>query len=345
MLTNYAKELMGFKPIPKGAAISARFHAVHVLAIEGITADPDTSAQVRAEVHGVSFQLAVGASLNATARHLLDDDYAEDEAAWTKEHSCSPPYALVHLGPTAAFTCTSGHAQEREGAILTYDAFSPAKEELRAAAETVLPSVITALACTLSSPQHRVRLTKVDSVVFGRTDAGATVQDIRVTMSATATVAKRVDSHSLSEGVARATVLAASLNPKVARFYHLGLEEKDPLKRFLYFFLAVEVETHAAFATIDHHSALASLVIADERTRGVALPFFDEQREHWKTLRERFAWCVVCRWTHLSRSDVEDFLRLKRVRDDIAHGVIATPAGRDVDAVARLATLLHRDAV
>jgi hypothetical protein len=45
----------------------------------------------------------------------------------------------------------------------------------------------------------------------------------------------------------------------------LGLEEKDLLKRFLYyFFLAIEVETHAAFAAVDNPATLASLVTADD---------------------------------------------------------------------------------
>lgn len=336
---------MGFKPIQEGSAISAKFHAVHVLAIQGITVADGSLARVRSTVQDVPFSLAIGSSLNKTARELLDDDYTEDETAWAKEHSCSPPYALVRFGPTATHTCSAGYAQERNSSLFTYDAFSGAKEELRAAADKVLPSVITALACTLSSREHQVRLTKVDSVAFGITDAGVVVHDLRITMNATGTVAKRIATDVLTEKIGRATVVASSINPKVSRFYHLALEEKDPLKRFLYFFLAVEVETHATFARIDHPSAFAALVAGDDRTRDVVLPFLEEQREHWKTLRERFAWCVVASWTHLTRSDVEDFLRLKRVRDDIAHGVIATPNAADVHAVERLATLLHESAL
>jgi hypothetical protein len=344
MLTTYGKELMGFKPIPDGTAIRARFHAVHVLTIQGVTLDASTIAKVQGTVQGTSYSLAVGSNLNAIARLLLDEDYVDDEAAWAETHACAPPYALLHLGPTGLHHCQSGHAQEHEGAILTYDAFSSAKQELRDAADRVLPSVITGLASALWSPQHPVRVVTAAATVFGRTDTGSTLHDIRLTLSATLAVASRLESQTLTDRVSRATDLASAINPKVARFYRLGVEEKDPLKQFLYFFLAIEVTTHATFASIDHSSAFGSLVVADERTRDLVLPFLEEQRLQWKTLRQRFVWCVACRWTHLSRADVDEFLRLKGVRDAIAHGVIASPSGPDVLAVARLATLLQQTA-
>jgi len=332
---------MGFKPIQDGSTISARFHALHVLTIQGITVEEGALAPVRTSVQGVSFALTVGSNVNALSKELLNDDYVEDETAWAKEHSCSPPYALLHFGPTETHTCTSGHAQEREGDLLTYDAFSLAKEELRLAGDRVLPSIITALTTTLSSREHQVRITKADSLVFGISDRGQVVRDLRLTLSATATVATRVRGDALIEKIDRATRLASSIDPKVSRFYHLALEEKDLLKRFLYFFLSVEVQTHASFSRIDHPSALSSLIASDDRTRDVVVPFLEDQREHWKALRERFVWCVACVWKHLSRQDVEEFARLKRIRDDIAHGVVATPSAADVQSVERLAALLH----
>lgn len=48
------------------------------------------------------------------------------------------------------------------------------------------------------------------------------------------------------------TVLSAPrINIKAARFFSLGMAEDD-LKKFLYFFLALEVETHAVFGRIIH---------------------------------------------------------------------------------------------
>lgn len=341
MITNAAKEIMGFKALLEGATITARFHALHVLAIRGITLDSATSAHAEGVAHGVPYSIAIGPSVNLTTRQLMDEDFTDDEPTWTKEHSCSPPYAVIHFGPTEPHTCATGYAQERDEAILTYDAFAVAREELRAAAEKALPSLTAALACTYSSSGHEIQVSNVDSAVFGLTETGKSIHDVCLRMSATAFASTRLDPKALANGVAQTTVLAASMNSKVARFYSLALEERDLLKRFLYFFLSIEVQTHAAFAAIDHPGAFESLVIADDRTRDVVLPFLNEQRAQWRTLKERFVWCVVCRWTHLSRKDVEDFIRLKRVRDSIAHGELASPSSVDVVSVARLATLLH----
>jgi hypothetical protein len=45
-----------------------------------------------------------------------------------------------------------------------------------------------------------------------------------------------VSAGELRAGVDRAEALAASINPRVAKFFHLAIEEGDLLKRFLYFF-------------------------------------------------------------------------------------------------------------
>jgi hypothetical protein len=341
MLTNAGKESFGFRPFHEERAITASFHSIHVFGIHGVAFDDPMVPRITATLKGVSFSFSVGTSLNAIARELIDDDFTDDEGAWARKHSCSPPYALVHFGPTSPYTCSTGYAQDHDGGLITYDAFPFAKDELRSAADKVLPSLVTAVSSVLSSRDYLVRLTRVYTATVGVTDAGISVRDIRLTMSATATVAKRVATDVLTEQLARATIAASLLNPKVARFFHLALEERDPLKRFLYFFLTIEVHTHATFALIDHSSALAMLVSTDERTAGVVLPFLAEQREYWRTLRGRFAWCVACKWTHLSQLDVETFGHLKSIRDQISHGVIASPSASDVTAVERLATLIQ----
>jgi hypothetical protein len=46
-------------------------------------------------------------------------------------------------------------------------------------------------------------------------------------------------------------------------------------------------------------------------------------------------------WTHLADADVDEFKRLKDVRDGIAHGRIASPEHADVVGVVRLVQKLH----
>src|SRR5260370_364328 len=87
-------------------------------------------------------------------------------------------------------------------------------------------------------------------------------------------------------------------------------------RRAHYCFLAVKIETHATFKRIDHATTVSSLINAPDRVAVSSQDFFDCQRERWVNLHDRFVWCVLCVWTHLSDADVEEFRRLKKCRDD-----------------------------
>jgi hypothetical protein len=50
---------------------------------------------------------------------------------------------------------------------------------------------------------------------------------------------------------------------------------------------------------------------------------------------------VASVWKHLNVDDIREFQRLKKIRDDIAHGNIAEPAPGSALAAERLATKLH----
>jgi hypothetical protein len=139
----------------------------------------------------------------------------------------------------------------------------------------------------------------------------------------------------------RAMSLAARMSPKVSRFYSLALNETDPLKRFLYLFLTIERQTHATFKAIDHRLRMAELARVPERVNAVGTSFFEAQPEKWKSLQERFIWCALTVWTHLTDSDVESFTRVKKVRDQIAHGEIAAPPPEAVQLVERVAGKLQ----
>jgi hypothetical protein len=131
------------------------------------------------------------------------------------------------------------------------------------------------------------------------------------------------------------------MNPKVSYFYHLALKEDDPLKRFLYLFLTIERQIHAAFKSTDHDVHMAGLVRVPERVQATGTSFFVIQHESWKSLQERFAWCALTVWTHLTDDDVNNFATVKRVRDQLAHGEIATPPAEAVALVERVAAKLQ----
>lgn len=340
-LSSHALEVMGFRRLQEGEVISATFHAVDIYSIEGITLDGDIVVSHQLTIDGHPALVAIGGRLNAVAREVLGDDFAEDEDAWATETKCLPPYLLVKLALTNAHECTEGHVKEEGEQLIVYDRFATARGALSAMQATVLPPLLAAVTCRLSDDDRPVRLRSVATEFFGLTNRGTVVRDMRVEVKATAYVSRNLALDELQARATSAISLAKALRPKVSRFLRLALEESDPLKRFLYFFLAIEVETHAVFGRLEHSSNLTSLVVPPARIAGSTHRFFASQVERVKTLRDRFVWCAMCAWENLSDQDVDAFLRAKKIRDEIAHGSIVVPPADAVVAVERLAMALH----
>jgi hypothetical protein len=340
-LSNAILERMGYQPLSTPESIAARFHYLHVYEIRGFTVDEASLQAQSGTVVRRPYQLGVGSSVNAVCRTLIGDDLSENELEWQKEHKCSPPYLIVHLGPTDVHTFAGTHARVDEPTIQTYDGFPFARAELHAWGEEVLPSLLAGLASSFSLHDKLVRFVPTDRAFYGITNDGRTVLDSRLLVSASAYGSTRLSADQASERLASAMGIASRMKQKVARFFHLAIHEEDPLKRFLYFFLAIEIETHATFAAIDHPRQISSLVLPPTHAVVTTQTFFEGQRQKWTNLRDRFVWCVLCAWPHLSDSDVEDFKRLKTIRDEIAHGSLATPPSDSVLIVEKLAAKLQ----
>lgn len=342
-LSLYALESMGFRRIAEGEHIVASFYSVYVYEVQGFTVDDNPILQFRGQVSGTGYEIALGTSMNklTQALALSDDQFTDDEQAWATANKCTPPYILIQIGPSTQLTCASGHIKEEGSKLVTYDCFSSARDELRATEAKVLPSLVSALTCRFSSIDHPVHFRRVDKVLFGITTTNRILHDTRFEVKASLSVSKRLPTDEVQAGIESTAALAERLNPKVARFFQLALEENDPLKRFLYFFLSIEIETHATFASIDHSIHLAVMLKSQSRIHKTQTRFFEAQREKWTALKDRFVWCALCVWTHLSDSDIKEFASLKKIRDDIAHGSIAVPPAESVAAAQRLATRLQ----
>jgi hypothetical protein len=340
-LSEYVLERMGFKSLSPSRPLAAVFHSLHVYEIRGFTLEALSLEPISGTVAGIAYTLSVGSSVNAVCLRIVQDDYANSESEWQAAHKCTPPYLVVHLGPTTKHESVVSRAKEEGRTIATYDRFPAAKAELEVLKDKVLPPLLSALACSFSTSDPAVRFLPVDCTVFGITPDGRTVHDLRLLSSASLSLSSKLEPTQLEGRLASGVNIASAMNPKVARFFHLALNEADQLKKFLYFFLAIEIETHATFKRIDHVANLSTLITAPDRVAASTQDFFDGQRQRWINLRDRFLWCVLCVWTHLSDADVEEFGRLKSVRDDIAHGSIATPPHSAVIGAEQLAAKLQ----
>jgi hypothetical protein len=340
-LSHYALGRMGFRRRRNNELLRTAFFSVHVFEVHGISPSFGSPIGSNGSVGGVEYRLALAATLNAAAQLVASDDFADDEPAWVAQRKSSPPYLLIHVGPTTTHEMTGDFLKEEPFGIQTYDAFIPARRELREMESKVIPSVLSALSCTFGTLPNPVRFHELERAVAGKTTEGKTVFDFGIEFNAELRVGQALPLPDLQDRIKRAADLATRMNPKVSNFYYLALKEEDPLKRFLYLFLTIERQTHAAFKATDHGSHMAGLLQAPARLRKAGTAFFGTQHERWTSLQERFVWCALTVWTHLADDDVDNFARVKKVRDQIAHGEIAAPPADAVVLVERVAAKLQ----
>jgi hypothetical protein len=281
---------------------------------------------VAASVSQADYRIAVSSSVNEACRALVDDAFTEDEEAWRKENKCTGPFALVQLGPTAEHTCESGRIKtDDDGSISTFDCFPAVRRELGQLEARALPAILSALTCVFNEEGKYVALRKIARARVGRTTAGLVLHDVCIEVRGAGYVSYNLPPESLAERLAQATQLATILNAKASRFFALGLGEDDELKRFLYFFLALEIEIHAVFGRIDHEASLQKLLGTTTRPSLATVQLLQAQAGGLTNLVDRFVWCAACVWTGVQDADIDQFKKLKRARDDIAHGSKSEP--------------------
>jgi hypothetical protein len=334
---------MGFRPFDAGESISASFASISVYEARGIALQSPTPEVAAGTVGAANYRVAVGAKLNETCHALAGDIYVEDEAAWTKEKGTCGPFLMILLGPTQLYTITEGQIKtEKDGSATTFDSFPGLQSDLASLEARALPPLVTSLTCRLVAPHEYLELHKLDRASAGRTASGQILHDIRLEVFGHAYVSRSLTPDALSAGLKGAAALAPRLNTKAARFFALGMSEEDDLKKFLYFFLALEVETHAAFGRIDHAQALRKLLDPAAPPIPTAVALLQRQAHQLRNLFDRFVWCAACAWTGATDADVEQFKSLKAIRDDIAHGTIAGPPAGSAQKAQQLARKVLR---
>ena len=337
-LSSKVMRAMGFQPFEVCESISASFVSFSVYEIRGITLQSGSPQITAGTIGNAKYHIAVGAKLNETCYALAGNPYVEDESAWTKGKGSSGPFLIIQLGPTQMYTITEGQIKiETDGSVTTFDSFSSLRTDLASLETTTLPQLITSLACQLAGPNQYLELRRLDHTSVGRTTSGKVLHDIRHELSAHGYVSRCLPPDALSDGLKGAVTLAPCLNTKAARFFTLGMAEKDELKKFLYFFLALEVETHAVFRRIDHAQALRKLLDPALHPTPTTVALLQRQADQLRNLSDRFVWCATCVWSGITEADVGQFKRLKATRNDIAHGTISEPPGGSAQLAQQLA--------
>lgn len=317
---------MGFNEAIAEGSLQAQFTSITVFEARGVTVAEGVVETISGQAAGLQYRVAICASMNSACQALIADDFVESEEAWRKEIKSTGPFALVAVGPTAMVSSGAGRSMRApDGTIVTYNCFPHVREELTSMEKRVLPPVVSALTCAFNTADRHVHFTRLARTSAGITPDSITVQDIRVEISAEGYASRAVTREALTEALRAVSKRASRLNKRAAAFFALGVEEADQLKKFLYFFLSLEVETHAVFGRIQHRATLESAVAESQSARIAAIALLERQVSGLGNLLDRFVWCAACKWAHLSDEDVETFKRLKGARDAIAHGRASEP--------------------
>jgi hypothetical protein len=323
MITNSGLRFLGFEPFQSGDAIAARFHLFRIYAVQGIIVQDTESADCRVYT-GPDWDLAIGNSINQLSKALLGDNYVDDEAEWQKRVGLSPPFLLLHVGPTDLMRATEGFLKRIDGALITHDCFPNAKEELAKRESDAIEPAVAALSMAFAGLPYRVELRACDRAVFGITESGETVNDFKVTLSGSGYVSSPLPADEIARRVEHAVRIQRHLSPDISRFYYLGLSEDDPLKQFLYHFLFIERYTHQVFKRIACQTDLSGLFNVSPRLAATTAEFSNELRSSAKSLVPRFVWCAILAWSNLTDTDVDTFKFLKHERDRLSHGELTS---------------------
>lgn len=333
---------MGFQRLPDGETIEAVFYSAHIYSVRGFTTDAGALNPLEGKIDDVTYRLAVGASINEITINLVDEKMVDDEKKWQEINKCLPPYIVVILGPTEEYIVKGTYIKDDDEGFATYDSFSDAKKELKKLEEHILPRFLTILDINFSDITPPIKFIKICKYVYGKIKNRRLFHDIKFEMSATGFVSKSMKEDDIKIYLEKSIENSRYIDKKLADFYFFGLCESDMLKKFLYFFLFIEIKTHKTFESIDHKAHLSQLIAPHERLSISLQSLFSKQRDSWRSLGDRFVWCAACVWEDLSDDDIKQFKKLKDQRDAIAHGRISVLEASAVDAVKKLATKLGR---
>lgn len=343
VVSNQLIEAIGYRKMTAEESITAEFFSLCTFKVTGLYFKERTAIDAAGIIDGVAYRVALGSSVNALSQLLIGENLVEgeDEEDWAERHKCSAPYLMINIGPSNPHTVTEGYIQFDGNNFSTHDCFNQAKEEIKKYELTVLPNVLTALACSFSEIHDLANFRRIERNIYGKTLEGKTFKDIRFAFSGSGSTITALDELSAAKSLNQATLLASEISPKISKFFELALEEEDLLKRFLYFFLTVERQTHSTFGSLDIPESVYMATKNNDKVGAEFLDFLTAQSKKWTTLSDRFVWCAISVWTHLTNDDVQNFKKIKGVRDKLAHGEIATPSMEDVMSVERLAKKLQ----
>ncbi|MDV6318707.1 hypothetical protein [Chromohalobacter sp. HP20-39] len=321
MLTKYAIEKMGFTEHPESDELEISFGIIKAYSLRDLVFEKDSKLkQSQVPSFGTNCTSVIGQSINEACKLLTEDDFTDDEEKWLSDNKVSPPFLLIYFWESESRMLRGGYRQEKDGSIVTYDAFPEVMVEIQNWEHEVELRIITALTVHLSTLERQVEIVPVARHIFGTTHQGGKVYDIKVTGSATLSVSSPKSAEAMNQSLAEAVKLFGDLTKDSSRHFYAALNEIDRLKKFLGYFLFIERLTHRTFKSLSYEGNAKQLFHSQQRLEKSAEGFFSTIFSESKTLTQRFHWCAMLAWNQIDDQVIKHFIGMKKVRDRLAHG-------------------------
>lgn len=314
-----------------------------VFSIRGLVLEGECIGPVVDNVRGIEFRMAFGTSLNEMSKRTVGDIFVDEEEQWKKDTQCIAPFLLLVFGPTGEYVGSGTHAKEYDGTIETYDSFRGARSELQKQADALIPSLLTSLTLTFSKGRSPVRFLPCDSVVFGKSNDGREIVDFQLKFSGEGFVASKISNHFLMQNAILSIEKSRFFDNDISKLYYLAINEKDNLKRFLYIFFFIERIVNVTCESIRLHDVRIESAPRYENVKEYVNKILTKSLKSERNILDRFTWCVMHKWNHLTDSDIKQFEYVKNVRNQIAHGELSAPDGSAVAAIEALVQRIYEN--
>ncbi|WP_339897697.1 hypothetical protein [uncultured Gilvimarinus sp.] len=321
ILSKYAIEAMGYEEFPETDLIEVHFGILKAYSIRGMVFEQSCEEKISGVVSlSERCTIAIAQSINEASKLLTEDIFADDEEEWISDKKANPPFLLIYFKERVPRGLRGGYRREKDGYIYTYDAFPESKTEIREWESDVLPGIVTALTVKLSTLERQIKFIPLERSIFGKTNDGITLFDLKVTGSSSAYISCPKSIDKINSSLESARSLLPVLTKDVCRNFYEALNEPDRMKQFLGYFQFIERYTHSTYKSLNYNDNAKATFNVPGRINESATKFFERIFTDSKNLSQRFHWCAIIVWKNIEENDVNYFLELKKVRDRLSHG-------------------------
>lgn len=307
VLTKYGIKSVGFKEYPEDDILNVKFRMVEIFTVDGLLLEGEEMT-TQSISYDNNCRAMIGNNLKTTFKKLLNTKVDDDYFSKLSEHRL---FLVIDYFSEKMYSTKGGHRIESAETISTYKQFKEAKRDIANIKDESSRSIVVAVQTQLAKIFHEINITFRDCIFFGKNTDGKTVIDLEINSSLSATCLMRVGD------IEKINSLLNLSKEKKDRIENLGIEnyyngqqEKDDDKKFMFYFAFIEKFTQKNFKK---HK---NIEIKEKNDIG----YYKKELLNHEGIRERFIFCSLYVWNDMEKKDIDDFLELKNIRNDLAHG-------------------------